>query len=814
MSAKDAKDKAAEEKAEAAETQVEGKAAKGAEEAVEAKTKEVKEAEASEAKDIATPEVEAASTDEAASADEGASTKTSRRSFLKWTAGVLGAGLVVGVGAGYQNRWYLIRNMMDYMANRHYDPMAFILIPPKGKIKLVVHRSEMGQGVRTSLPMIMAEDLGVRWDQIEIVQALGDPKYGSQNTDGSTSVKDFYHRLRLASAGIREMLERAAALKWDLPLDDCVGRDGHVVHLRSRDKKLSYQELSELAMQLKMPKNPKLKPVRDFKFIGKPRMGTDVPDIVQGKGQFGADIEVPGMVYAVAKRAPVPGGRIKSVDASAAKKVKGVIDVVKLEGMPLETQANDSVCVVATNTWAAMKGREALKVEWDLSGLKNEHSNQYKKELVNALADEKKRTIYRNDGYIDSVEARYPNKVSVEFHTPYLVHATMEPPVAVAHVTSGACEVWAPVQGPQRIMKVVGKMLGIPMEKVKVNVTLLGGGFGRKGQPDFVAEAVALSKKIKKPVLLQWTREDEVQHGFYHAEAYQKLSASLDKYNMPVTWRHQAVYPTITNAFFVNEKKNATPMIFELGMGSLNIPYDIANVRCETGDTIPSVRVGWLRSVCNLFQGYAVNAFMDELAERAKMDPVEYRLRLIGAPRMEPSMVGDPVPQDTGRLSHVIKKVRDAFGWDKPLPKGHGKGFANHYSFLSYVALAMEVSCTNGVAKVHRVVTAIDCGLAINPDHVKAQMEGAIVFGLSAGLYGKITLKGGAVEQSNFHDYPVLRANEMPKIDVIIVNGDTERPAGVGEPGVPVVVPALAAAIYNATGQRIRDLPLAEKLIA
>lgn len=732
---------------------------------------------------------------------------TNRRSFLKWGLGLTGAGLVVGIGYGYQHRFDLMLKAVNYLSNRDFDPQGFVIIPTVGKIQLVCHRSEMGQGVRTALPMILSDELGVSLDEIEVVQADGHARYGNQNTDGSSSVRDFYVRLRKAAAGVREILEQAAAEQWGVFVEECVADQGVVRHLRSQ-RTLRYQELAQTAAKFSFPLEPKLKEPRKLRLIGRPQTGVDVDRICRGQAVFGADVQLPDMVYACAVRAPIPGARLKHYDATDTKKIAGVLDVVTIDAYGTFAQNNAAVCVIASHTWAAMQGIRTLKAEWDTSGLKRDHSAAAREELLRSLHH--KPTVYRSEGYVEHVEKGAKHRVEAVYSTPFLVHAPMEPMVCTARVTTETCEVWAPTQDPQRAAEALAKLLQIPKEKITIHVTMLGGGFGRKSQPDFVVEAVAIAKTIGKPVRLQWTREDEIKHGFYHAESVQRLVATLDEQGMPVSWRHQFAYPTLMNVMWPGHEQ---PQIFEAAMGATNLPYRIPHILCEAGKAVTPVRVGWYRSVCNLFQSFAVNSFIDELAAQSQLDPVDFRLRLLGKPRLVGRAPGDQYPQNTGRLADVIRTVRDAFGWHKPLPPGHGKGFANHYSFQSYVALAMEVSCQNGIVRVHRVVCAIDCGLAVNPDSVKAQMEGAVAFGLSAALYGKITLKDGVVEQNNFHDYPLLRIPEMPNVEVHIINGAPHQPTGVGEPGVPVVAPALSSAVFSATGKRIRELPIADKLI-
>ena len=759
--------------------------------------------ESKQSQEVETSETAASQTD--ASTEEKSSEQkkgVSRRKFIKY--GVT-AGVGLGLAVGYRHRWTIIMQAMDYMANKDFDARAFVIVPPKGKVQIICHRSEMGQGVRTAIPMLIAEEMNLTMEQIEIVQGLGDPKYGSQNTDGSRSITRYFIRLREAGASAREMLIQAAAKRWKVKPDECEAKGGLIIH-KSSKRKVTYGDVSVEAAKLPLPEKPKLKSDKDFKVIGKSTPGQDLDALVQGKAPFGIDIDLPDMLYGCSLRSPIPGGNADAYDASAAMKIPGVVKVVKLPGTGADWNTNDSVCVLATNTWAAIEGKKTLKVTWDMSAQSIESSHEYRANLKKSLKEEP--VAYRDEGNVRGMFRKGKGKVvKAEYQTPFLVHAPMEPLVCTARVKGKTCEVWAPCQDPVRSRKSIAKLLGIKFEDVTFHVTFLGGGFGRKSQSDFVLEAVAVAKKVGRPVKLQWTREDEIKNGFYHAECYQNMAALVGDDGLPKAWHHQSIFPSLMTVHLPNTN---IPSEFEVAMGASNMPYRVPHVLVETGYTRSPVRVGWLRSVCNLFHAFGVNSFVDELAANAKVDPIDYRMKLLGKPRVYDESTMQP--HDTARTINVIKKTKDAFGWDKPLPKGHGKGFANHFSFLSYVAVAIEASVENGNIKVHRAVCTIDCGLAVNPEGVIAQMEGSVVFGLSAAIHSKITLKDSVVEQSNFHDYRVLRMNEMPKVEVHIINGDPKKPTGVGEPGVPPVAPALAAAIYSATGKRVRTMPFKEHL--
>ncbi len=554
-----------------------------------------------------------------------------------------------------------------------------------------------------------------------------------------------------------------------------------------------------------VPENPRLKSASEFRIVGRSQTLIDVGDITRGKAVYGWDVEEPGMLYASLERSPTVKGRPAGYDAAAAKALGGVRDVVELEAHP-RGFTNAAIAVLADNSWAAMQGRKALKARWEAGPLPAETSAQYRTELAQIAA--RPGQVNRSEGDFEAARARAERVIEAMYQGPYLVHAPMEPPACTAVVESDRCEVWAPTQAPQWARNEIAGLLGISADNVTVNVTLLGGGFGRKSKPDFILEAVALAQKVGKPVKLAWTREDEVRHGFYRAQNCQSLEATLEG-NRVTGWRHRTVFPSIGWGFV---EGGSGPSPGELSQGFTNMPYRIPNVQLEAGRIASSLRIGWWRSVCHTFHAFAVNGFMDELAHVTGRDPVAFHLEMLGAPRILEFSDRDrsnPYKFDTGRLSAVIKKVAEMAEWGRELPERHGLGFAAHYSFLTYVAMAMHVSVDrNNQLRVHRVDSAVDCGQVVNPDTVKAQIEGATVFGLTAALHGAITVKDGAVEQGNFHDYPMMRIAEAPKTNVHIMASD-EPPTGIGEPGVPPVAPALTNAIFAATGVRIRDLPLA-----
>lgn len=727
--------------------------------------------------------------------------KVSRRAFLK-TTGLTGSALVLGVPSVFGDGVF-----PGPGPDGSFEPGVYISVDADGKVQLTVHRSEMGQGVRTSCAMILADELDVAWENVRVVQAIGHPKYGNQNTDGSRTIRTQWEPLRKAGAAVREMLVAAAAAAWNVPASDCDSQLGHVVHPAS-GRRLGYGALVERAATLPVPEDPRLKTPGEFNIIGRARAGVDVSDVVQGRAVYGWDVEVPGMLYASLERTPKVRGSVKGYDAEAARAVPGVRDVVEIEA-DTKGYFNAAIAVIADNTWAAIEGRKALNAEWESGPLPDENSDAYREELREIAA--RSGRVIREQGDVDAALAGAARVIEARYEGPYLVHAPMEPPACTASVAGDLCEVWVPTQAPQWVRGEIADMLGILPDNVTVNVTLLGGAFGRKSKPDFALEAAALSKKIGAPVKITWTREDEIRHGFYRAQNCQTLKASLDAEGRVTAWLHRTVFPSIGWSF---DPSDLGPREGELGQGFTNMPYRVPNLRLEAGGIMSSLRIGWWRSVCNTFHAFAINSFVDELAHATERDPVEFHLEMLGAPRVLEITDRDrqnPYKFDTGRLSAVIERVSEMGLWGRELPARHGVGFAAHYSFLTYIAMVMHVSVDeSGNLTVHEVDAAVDCGRIVNPDTIEAQVTGAVAFGLTAAKYGRITVKDGAVEQGDFHEYPILRIIEMPTVNVRITKSDA-KPTGIGEPGVPPVAPALTNAIFAATGVRIRELPLSDQ---
>jgi isoquinoline 1-oxidoreductase beta subunit len=699
-----------------------------------------------------------------------------------------------------------------------WQPSVYLGLETDGTVIIVAHRSEMGTGIRSVLPTVVAEELDADWKRVKVQQAIGDVRYGSQNTDGSCSIRDFYDAMRDAGATARLMLEGAAASQWGVSVAECKAQNHQVVHAGS-GRKLGYGELAALAVKQPVPKKEELKykSPAEYRYVGKDTPIIDREDLCSGKGIFGIDARLPGMVYASVERSPVLGGKLKSYDDQESRKVPGVQQTVVIEGFkpPHAFKALGGVAVIADNTWAAMQGREKLKVEWEPGENAVYDSAAYKQKLQETVRAPQK--VVRNIGDVDAEFAKGGKTHEAEYYVPHLSHAPMEPPAAVAEFKDGKALIYAATQNPQAVQDTVAAALGIDKKNVECHVTLLGGGFGRKSKPDYVAEAALLSKAVGKPVRVTWTREDDNRYDYYHTVSALYLKAAVDDRGRPTAWLQRCAFPSMMSTFNPSASSASGG---ELGMGWTNVPFDIPNQRAENGPAQHHVRIGWLRSVANIQHAFAVQSFIDELAALAKRDRVEYLLDVLGKPRKVElnarGRLAEKYPFMTGRLSRVIELAAERSGWAKKKPaKGRALGLAAHYSFLSYVAAAVEVEVDNrGKIRIPRVDIAVDAGRVINPDRVRAQFEGAAVFGTSIALMGEITAAGGRIQQSNFHDYPVARINEAPIETHVHIVPSEEPPAGVGEPGVPVISPAICNAIFAATGKRIRELPIKKQKLA
>lgn len=741
--------------------------------------------------------------------------KIDRREFLKRT-GRAGGGLVFALTFGSACSKGPQPGPVA-RATASVAPNVYVNIRNDGIVEIYCHRSEMGQGIRTSLPQVIADEMEADWDKIELIQATGDAKYGDQNTDGSTSIRKHFDLLRNAGATARDMMIAAAAGMWGVPAAECTARQ-HAVHHEASGRSAGFAELVDAASELEAPTSATFKSAEDYRYIGKPMDLIDGRAMTTGAALYGTDTALPGMLYASIERCPAFGGSPVSVDDTAARAVAGVVDIVRLPEptSPPMFNIQGGIAVLATNTWSAEQGRKALKVEWDLGRNAEYDSDQYRTALVASASSPGAVVMKRGD--VAAAIAAADRVHEAVYYAPHLSQAPMEPPSAAARVNDdGSCEVWACTQDPQTARQTVAATLGLEPGQVTVNVTLLGGGFGRKSKPDFIAEAAWLARESGKPVKVTWTREDDIRHGYLHSVSAQYFQAGLDAEGKTTGWLHRTSFPSIFSTF---SNEATGPAGFELDLGVLDNPYDVENLQVETCEARAHVRIGWLRSVCNIYHAFGLNGFADELAHLGGSDPKEHLLALIGPPRhIDPAESGgkytnygqplDMHPIDTGRLSAIVDKVADMAGWGRELPDGHGLGIAAHRSFLSYVGTVAEVSVdANGKLVVHEMWMAIDAGTVVNPDRVRAQLEGAAIFGMSLALQGEITAKNGAIVQGNFDTYPVIRMSETPvEIHTHIVESDAP-PGGVGEPGVPPVAPAIVNAYFAATGKRLRELPL------
>jgi isoquinoline 1-oxidoreductase subunit beta len=750
---------------------------------------------------------------------------SSRRTFLK---GMLGAGAFV-----LSVRWLpedlfaasASSSGADAMSKSAMQPNVYLAIDTDGTAYIIAHRSEMGSGSRTAVPRILAEELDADWARVKLVQATGDEKYGDQDTDGSHSVRSFFDIFRESGATARLMLVRAAAAKWGVPETECSTEPHTVVH-KSSGKKLGYGELAVAAAKLPVPKKEevKLKPRSEWRYIGKGISSYDLKEMCTGKATYGQDTHMEGMLYASVAHPPVFGSSVKSVDDKAALGVPGVKQTATIDAFkpPITMQALGGVAVLADNTWAAMQGKKKLKIEWEKSPHSVWNSDTYKKELQETARKPGK--VFRENGNVDAEFAKGGKIVEAEYYAPMLAHASMEPPAALAVYRDGNAEVWAPTQGPQGAREAVAQALGLKKEDVTVHVTLLGGAFGRKSFPDFAVEAAVLSKKTGKPVKVVWSREDDIKFDVYHSVAAMYLKASLGADGKPTAWLQRTVFPPIGSTFDVNATYSAPD---ELGLGFTDVPYALENFRAENGPAMAHVRIGWFRSVANVYHAFGIQSFTDELAQAAGKDPVEYLLQLLGPdrviprsdlPKEFPNYDGDyeQYPMDTARYRRVVTLAAEKAGWGKQKQgNGAGMGIALHRSFLTYVATVVQVQIDDaGKVRVIRVNTAVDAGTVVNPEMVRQQFEGAAVMGTSVAFYGEITATNGVIDQSNFDSFQVARMDVALRETNVHIVASEAPPAGIGEPGLPPFAPALCNAVFAATGKRIRELPLSKAGLA
>ena len=699
----------------------------------------------------------------------------SRREFV--AAGVAaGAGLVIG--------FYLPHKSGS--PQESFSPNAYLRITPDNKVTIVVARSEMGQGVRTALPMILAEELEADWKQIEVEQAGASTLYGDQTTGGSASIRTTWDPMRKAGASAREMLISAAALTWNVPRSTCTAENSHIKHAAT-NRSLSYGELVSKASTLPIPTDVTLKQSKDYKIVGQRLPRVDSPTKVKGEAVFGIDFRVPGMKFAVLSRCPTIGGKVSAFDDKESKKISGVNYVGKI--------GDSAVAVVADSVWSTMEGRRVLNVTWDEGSNKDLNTAEVMASLKQAASKKPANLFLAGDPAKTSGK-----KISAEYTLPFMAHAPMEPGNCTAHYQGTKCELWAPTQVPQDCRDSVATAIGLDPDQVKVNVTLMGGGFGRRLEHDYAVEAALVSKAIHAPVKVIWTREDDMRFSTYRPASLHQLSATLDGSGMPVALTHRLIAPSISGQKGQPTPNGVDPDLPDEAGPVYGIPnYSVDYVMAET-----PVPLGWMRSVYALQAAFALESFIDELAVAAGKDPLQYRLRLLAK---DQDLTYFTTTWHTARMRAVLQLAAEKSGWDKPLPAGHYRGVACFGCFASYMAEVVEITMEKDEPRVHRVVAVVDCGQVVNPAILEQQIQGGIIYGLGNALRAKITIEKGRVVQGNFDDYAPLRMEETPAVEVYAVPSP-EVPTGIGEPSVPPVAPALCNAIYAATKKRIRALPI------
>ncbi len=700
-----------------------------------------------------------------------------RREFLA-AGGAAGAGLAV---------WFYLRHSNEsHNSGQAFAPNAYLHIAPDGKITVVVPRSEMGQGVRTALPMILAEELEADWSEIAIEQAGASTLFGDQTTGGSASVRTTWDPMRRAGAAAREMLIAAAAKVWGVSLSECRAEKSKVIHTAS-NRSLSYGELADRAAKLPVPSDPPLKSAKDYKVIGKALPRVDTPSKVNGSAEFGIDFRLPGMKYAFLSRSPVIGGEVVAFDDTESKKVPGFVQSMKV--------GDSAVAVVADTVWGAMEARRQLKVSWD-EGANKDLTSAALSEALRKAASGKAVTLY-GVGNVTRVNGR---RITAEYTLPFLAHAPMEPGNTTAQFRDGKCELWSPTQVPQDCRDSVAAAVGLKPDDVNVNVTLLGGGFGRRLEHDYAVEAALVAKAANAPVKVMWTREDDMRFSTYRPNSFHQLSAVLDAQGWPISFSHRIVSPSISRQKGQPGDGGVDPDLKD----EAGFVYSIPNVRIEYVDPDSPVPLGWLRSVYASPVAFASESFLDEIAIATHRDPLELRLHLLSK---DQDVKYFDTTWQTARMRGVLKLVAEKANWSKPVAAGVHRGIAAFACFNTYVAEVVEIAMEGNEPKVKRVVVAADVGQRINPNILEQQAQSAVMFGLSAALRGKITFDKGRVVQSNFGDYEPVRISEAPIVEAYFVDSNA-APSGIGEPPVPPLAPALCSAIYSAMKKRIRALPI------
>ena len=700
--------------------------------------------------------------------------KMDRREFIKISS-TAGSGLILG--------FYLPNKLQGKsLESKIFQPNAWINVQPDNYVKIMVGKSEMGQGVITSLPMIIAEEMDLDWSKVIVEKAPADRrKYGSQMTGGSNSISSSFMKLRKAGATAREMLVTAASEYWGVPENECTTNSSKVFHEKT-NKKISYGELATKAGQQLIPKNPTLKNSKNFSIIGKNMSRKDTLPKINGTAEFALDIKLDGMVYATVVHSPIFGGKVISFEKNSLDGINGILDVFEIES---------GIAIVGDNTWTVLKAARKIKINWSEGEAKGVNTDQITEELMKA--SKKRGGVVRREGNVKRALKSSENILEAIYQSPFQAHATMEPMSCTISVEETKCQIWVGTQNPNGALKTVSKLTGLKKEQIEVNVTYLGGGFGRRSSNDFVKESVEIANIVKKPIKLTWSREEDMQNDYYRPASLHVMKGAFDQKKNLTVWKHRITAPSIlfsqliTIPFPFKEKLDLIST-----EGAKHIPYQIPNMQVDYQMTKTDIPLGFWRSVYSSQNAFANECFMDELAEKAGKDPINFRLELL---------------PENSRDASVIELVADRSGWKSFSNGPIYQGFSSHKSFGTWVAQVARVSVENNQIKVHEVHCAVDCGLVINPNIVKTQISSAIIYGLSATLKSKITIDDGKVVESNFDDFDVIRMDETPKIKVYLVDSD-KPPKGVGEPGLPPIAPAVTNAVYAATGKRFRQLPI------